>query len=91
MIRRAALERIEEPGILRSIALGDGHTDLALQALERITDASLLRAIADSRTAPKSVRQRARELLPTGAADRPPIGVKEAREIGRASCRERVL
>jgi hypothetical protein len=78
-IRRAALARIEDPAILRSIAVGDGRSDIALQALERITDASMLRAIADSRNAPKGVRQRARALLPAGAADRPPIGMKEGR------------
>src|SRR5207248_371558 len=40
MIRRAALARIEDPKILQSIAVADGQTELALQALERTTDAT---------------------------------------------------
>src|SRR5437870_5787014 len=86
MVRRSALARIEDPGILRSIAVGDGRTDLALHALERITDATMLRAVADSRTAPKSVRQRARTLLATSAGDRLPIGMKEGHARQLALC-----
>ena len=47
----------------RAAAVAEGHPDLSLQALERITDANLLRAIADNRSAPKGVRQHARALL----------------------------
>jgi uncharacterized protein DUF349 len=78
-IRRAALARIEDPAILRSIAVAEGASDLALLAVERITDPTALRAVADSGTAAKSVRQRARALLATSAGERLPIGSKAGR------------
>jgi hypothetical protein len=77
-IRRAALHRIHDPAALRSIALG-GPPELALQALERIEDVASLHAIAGSRTAAKSLQERARALLASRSAEAPAVAVKEAR------------
>ncbi|MGH7893829.1 MAG: DUF349 domain-containing protein [Candidatus Binatia bacterium] len=78
-IRREALDRIHDVAVLRSIAVGDGPPEVALLAVERIDDAETLRAIAESQVASKSVRQRARTLLPAGSAARTPVGFKEGR------------
>ncbi len=78
-IREAALDRIRDATTLRSIVLGDGPLELALRALERIDDGASLQAVAGSRTAAKSLRQRAQALLAARAGERPVIGVKEAR------------
>jgi hypothetical protein len=86
VLRRAALERITDVGLLRGIAVGDGHPELALAALERIADPDVLRAVAETRGASKAVRQRARALLPEGAAEHAAIGAREARARQLALC-----
>jgi hypothetical protein len=78
-IRRAALDRIEDGAMLRSIALGDVPLELALQALDHIDDGTSLQTIAESRTAAKSVRQRARALLASRSSTRLAVGIKPAR------------
>jgi hypothetical protein len=78
-IRRAALERIADPAVLRSIAVSDCPPELALHALERIGDVDTLHAIAEHPTASKSVRQRARALLPAEPGDAHALGMKEGR------------
>ncbi len=80
-IRRAAIDRIRDGAVLRALALGDGPPDVVVQAVERIADAETLRAVAESRTASKAARQRARALLPADAgAARPPKDVR-ARQL----------
>jgi Domain of Unknown Function (DUF349) len=79
VIRHAALARTTGDRVLRDVVLNAADPMIRRTALERITDVKMLRAVADNRAVPKTVRQRARELLPTGAADRLPMGVKEAR------------
>ena len=78
-IRREALDRIGDAGVLRSIAVGEGPLEIALHALERIDDVDVLRTIAESRSTTKSVRQRARTLLPAGAGDGSRVAFKEGR------------
>jgi hypothetical protein len=78
-IRKDALERIQDAAILRSVVLGDGPRELATRALERIGDAATLRAIASSRTAAKSIREHARELLAARADAPAAVDAKEAR------------
>jgi hypothetical protein len=78
-IRREALDRIGDAGVLRSIAVGDGPLEVALHALERIDDVDVLRVIAESRSAAKSVRQRARTLVPAGAAEASRLAFKAGR------------
>ena len=76
---RAALDRIQDPAQLRAVAVSDCPPDLALLALERITDPGILLAVAESTTATKSVRRRARALLPADVTLAPAIGEKQAR------------
>jgi hypothetical protein len=78
-IRRAALDRIEDAAVLRAIAVGDGPPDVVVRAVERITDPDALRAVADNRAASKTVRQRARALLPSGPGGVPARGFKDLR------------
>jgi hypothetical protein len=85
-LRRAALARIEDASVLRSIAVGEYPAELAVAALERIDDADTVRAIADSRTAAKAVRQRARALLAPAAGEGPAVGHKQARARQLALC-----
>ncbi len=79
VIRGAALDRIADPAMLRSIALADCPPELALRALERIDDTASLQAIAGSRSAAKSVKQRAQALLASRSGERPAVDAKEAR------------
>src|SRR6185369_4391060 len=51
-----------------------------------ITDQSTLEAIAENRTAPKAVRQRARARLPEAPADRAPVDPKDMRARQLALC-----
>ncbi len=78
-LRRSALDRIADPAQLRHIATGDHPAELALHALARITDPTVLQGVADSRTASKAVRRRARAMLPAELRDAPAIGPKQAR------------
>src|SRR5688572_6341245 len=76
-IRRQALARIRDWDVLRTIAVGDGPPDVALEAVDRIGDAETLRAIADTPSASKAVRQRARSRLSEDADAVAAVGVKE--------------
>src|SRR5262249_30094447 len=78
-VRGAALDRITDPAMLRSIALADCSPDLALRALERIDDPASLHGIAGSRAVAKGVRQRALELLEARAGEGLLVAAKEAR------------
>jgi hypothetical protein len=77
--RRAALERIRDPGVLRSLVSVEMPADLAVEAVERIDDRVVLHGIAESRTAPKAARRRARARLAVAASDEPAVGLKQAR------------
>ena len=85
-IRHAALARITDVGLLRGIAVGDGPAELSLEAVARIADADVLRAIAEMRGASKAVRQRARAMLPEGAAELPAMSAKDVRARQVALC-----
>jgi hypothetical protein len=78
-VRQTALHRITDAGVLRSIAVSDCPAELALQALERIDDPETLRTIAAHPSASKSVRQRARVLVPAEVVESHTLGSKEAR------------
>ncbi len=78
-IRREALERIHDEAVLRSIAVGDGPRELAARAVERIDDVASLQAIVASRTAAKSIRERARERLAARSGPGSTVSSREAR------------
>lgn len=60
--RTAALARIKDPDVLRSIAVDDQRKDIAMAAVERIDDPALLEAIA-GKAKNKAARARARKKL----------------------------